>query len=135
MTQSPRCSAAYRSICSPGKTTFLKFLLTRLLVARQVVLLVDNTEAYLFYHGTVYYRSTPVGRQGLPIPTPKSYRPVWALMDVDHGDTNPFVSGNLEMWPIQVSSPNPGRWNKWRKQLGAALLGMPLWNTQDLMKG
>ena len=135
MTESPPHSAAYRRICSPGKTTFLKFLLTRLLVAEQVVLLYDNINAYLFYHGTVYFQLVNDGFGPLPEPNPASYRPVWALMDVDPNDRDPYISGDLDMWPIQVSPPNPVRWRNWSKQLGAALFGMPLWSPEDLVKG
>lgn len=43
--------------CPLGKTTFLKFVLARLISAGQVVLLCDNTEVYLFYHGQVYFQT------------------------------------------------------------------------------
>ena len=42
-------AATHQRICSPGKTTFLKFLLVWLISAHQVVLLCDNLSTYLFY--------------------------------------------------------------------------------------
>jgi len=46
-----------------------------------------------------------------------------------------LVMDDLNLWPIQASFPDPVRWKAWRKQLRGALYGMPLWNTEDLVKG
>ncbi len=74
LTGQPGTGASLRSLhcattqqrISPGKTTFLKFMLARLISDRQVVLLCDSTHAYLFYLGQVYFRLTTFGFEDLP---------------------------------------------------------------------
>jgi len=119
----------------PGKTTFLKFTLARLISHRQVVLLCDITKAFLFYHGKVYSRPTQYGFGDLPIHQEATYCPIWALLDVDYQDQGPPITARANIWPIQASYPNPIQWKSWRKQYNAALLGMPLWKMDDLMEG
>ena len=125
MTGSPLHTMTYRSIRSPGKVTFLKFMLARLISARQVVALCDNNLSYLFYAGTVYSRPAEFGFTALPTHKETRYFPVWALIDLDFQEGGPQV-GSANVWAIQTSSPNPIRWKSWRKQHRAALLGMPL---------
>ena len=62
------------------------------------------------------------------------YYPLWVLIDVDYENHGPPLA-STNVWPIQTSSPNSARWKAWRKQTGGALLGMPLWNMDELMKG
>jgi len=50
-----------------GKTMFLKFMLARLISARQVVLLYITSKVFLFYHDKVYSRPTRDGFRGLPV--------------------------------------------------------------------
>lgn len=106
----------------------------RLIAARQVVLLYDNGVGYLFYHGNVYVRSMSSDFGDVPTPQPESYRPIWALIDPNSMSQGPPVPYDLDVWPIQASRPDRVLWNSWRKQLGAALFGMPLWNTEDLLR-
>jgi hypothetical protein len=131
----PPLMTTHRRIHSPGKTTFLKFMLARLISARQVVLLCDNGMVYLFYCGKVYSQQTESGFQGLPRRQRTRYCPIWALIDVGFGDQGPPVSLSSNMWPIQTTSPNPRRYKSWRKQNGAALLGMRIWEMEELIEG
>jgi len=110
-------------------------MLLWLISARQVVLLCDNNKVYLFYCGQVYFRPTETGFEDLPVRIRASYYPLWTLIDVNYENHGPPINAGSNIWPIQTSSPNPSRWKSWRKQNGAALLGMPLWNTEELMEG
>ena len=109
-------------------------MLARLISADQVVLLCGSDNIYLFYQDQVYMRLTQFGIDGLPIRREK-YCPVWALIDVDFSDRGPPLDSTSNAWPIQVSFPSRIRWKSWRKQYGAAELGMPLWNEKELMTG
>ena len=119
----------------PGKTTFLKFMLTQLISAGQVVLLCDSYEVYLFYHGQVYLRLTVFGFGELPRHQHMRYCPIWALIDMDYNDHRPPITSTSNIWPIQASPPNPIQWKLWVKQNTAAVWGMPLWNMEELMQG
>ena len=111
---------------------FQMFMLARLLSAHQVVLLCDNYKLFLFFRRQVYYQST-----GSYITLPQSPYPIWSLIDVDFQDQGPpyDITGDRYVWPIQTSSPNPVRWHCWTKQIGAAILGMPLWTMEELIEG
>ena len=113
---------------------FLKFTLEWLISAFQVVLLCDNSDVHLFYRGQVYYRSGESGFKNLPKRQPASYYPIWTLIDVQEIQEPP-VWGSFNIWPIQASSPNPLRWDRWSRRNGAAVLGMPLWDMEELMEG
>ena len=132
MTRSPLHTMTHWPVRSPGKTTFLKFMLVRLISARQVILLCDNPDVYLFYCGQVYYRSGESGFKDLPQHQGTSYYPIWTLVDVFQP---PPITSNLNIWPIQTTSLNPILWDRWSKQLGAAMLGMPLWDVEELIEG
>ena len=112
---------------------FLKFMLAWLISANQVVVLCDSSEAHLFYHGQVYFRQAKAGFKGLP--RQNGYYPVWTLIDVDYRDRGPDIPTDSRIWPFQTTSPNLDRWKAWSKQSGATLLGMPLWNVEELMAG
>ena len=120
---------------SPGKTTFLNFMLAQLISPRQVVVLCDNFKAYLFYSGQVYSRSMALDLEALPNHPQIDYFPIWALIDADLRSHELPFTYELNIWPIQASSPNTTRWKAWSKQFGAAVLGLPLWNMGELMKG
>ena len=117
MTRFPPRATTHRPIRSPGKTTFLKYTLVRLLAARQIVLLCDNEAVFLFYKGQVYRRSNGFNFRDVPRHKSLPYCPIWALIDVDFKNEGPPVNGDLHTWPIQVSSPNPVRWHSWKKHL------------------
>jgi len=95
----------------------------------------DNHEVHLFYYGKVYSRSTGSGIEDLPKCPQAQYFPIWALIDADLQRQGPPFSRGSNIWPIQASSPNSARWETWSKQYGAAMLGMPLWNIEELMEG
>ena len=123
MIGSPPRAATRRRICSPGKITFLKFMLVWLLSARQVVLLCDSSVVFVFYHCQVYSRSLKSGFDDLPTRLGTSYSPVWALIDTDDNDRGPPFTSHSNIWPIQTSSPNSVRWKSRSKQNKAATLG------------
>ena len=136
MARSLRCMRTHQRIRSPGKSTFLKFMLARLIATHQVVLLCDSSDAYLFYCGQVYYH--PMNDSvfhNLPAHKNIPYCPILSLIDVDYKDRGPPFESSSNIWPIQVSSPNPIRWKSWAKQNKAAVLGMPLWSTDELTEG
>ena len=110
-------------------------MLARLISARQVVLLCDNLDVYLFYCGQVYHRSGESSFMDLPTPEDLPGHFIWALIDVDYQDRGPPCVGSRNIWPIQTSSPNPVRWKHWSKQAQAAMLGMDLWSVEELMEG
>ena len=108
-------------------------MFVRLISARQVVILCDATDTYLFYRGEVYNRRTVDGFSGLPR-FRGEYCPVWALLDGDFKG-GPPITTTSNIWPIHTTSPNPERWKAWSKQNMAAVLGMPLWNMEELIEG
>jgi hypothetical protein len=110
-------------------------MLARLISARQVVLAYDGTGLRLFYQGQVYSRPAAYDFDNLPQGSDTEYCPIWMLIDVDNRNQEPPIPVGLMVWPIQASSPNPARWKAWRKQYNAALLGMPLWDLEELMEG
>src|SRR5258708_10563390 len=85
-------SATTHQHISPGKTTFLKFMLARLISARQVVLLCDSSDVHLFYRGQVYFRSAMFGFGGLPKRRRTPYCPIWALIDMDYQHQGPPIT-------------------------------------------
>lgn len=110
-------------------------MLARLIASRQVVILCDNSEAYLFFAGQVYYNSMNNNPfRSLP-KRENTYCPILTLIDVDYADRGPPLTGSSTVWPIQASSPNPIRWKSWAKQNKAAELGMPLWSIEELAAG
>ena len=135
MTRSPARVVSQCRIRCPGKTTFLKFTLTRLISERQVIVLCDNSEIYLFYQGKVYFRPETSGFEGLPEHQQTRYCPIWALIDVDYKGRESSITRRVNIWPIQASPSNPILWKAWLKQQEGALLGLPPWNMEDLMEG
>ena len=129
-TSSPRV-AAHRRTRFPGKTCFLDFMLARLISAKQVVLVSTGSKVLLFYQGTVYKREPPFFSCGPTHKLDKSFC-AWALIDADSKAQGPLISASDYIWPIQASSPQPTQWKQWGKQLNAAVLGMPVWNMEDL---
>lgn len=110
-------------------------MLVRLISAGQVVLMRHSSEIYLFYRGRVYSQSVVPGTWGLPKRSQMEYCHIWTLFDVDFESKEPQPGSHPDTWPIQTTSPNPNRWKSWSKQARATLLGMPLWNMVELMKG
>ena len=45
------------------------------------------------------------------------------------------LSTLYNIWPIQASSLEPRRYRIWKKHNKALLLGMPLWNADELFEG
>ena len=108
----------------------------RLISARQVVLMCLASVVYVFYQGQVYSR--PVTSDyfyNLPVLKEAGYYPLWTLIDMGAKEEEPPLNKNIRVWPIQVAPPNPVRFKSWRRRYGAPLLGMPLWNMEELMQG
>ena len=111
-------------------------MLARLIASRQVVILCDNSRAYLFFDSHVYSQlmnNDPFWN--LPKHKTMTYCPIMALINVDYKDQGPSITGESNIWPIQASSPNPIRWKSWAKQNKAAVVGMPHWTTDELAEG
>ena len=108
-------------------------MLARLISAKQVVLLFAKSTLYLFFCGKVYEQLSCRFR-GLP--TRQKVRfPIWALIDADTLSQPSLIDHSDDIWPVQASSPQPIRWKAWKKQFGAVLIGMPVWNMRELMAG
>ena len=109
-------------------------MLARLISARQTVILCDNSDVHLFYHGQVYRRTEP--NLGI-LPSHKLLQrcPVWMLIDADLEGQGPPITRSSNVWPIHASSPSSDRWKFWGKQLMAVSLGMPKWNMDELIQG
>ena len=111
---------------------FLNFMLARLILAGQSILLSTQSRLYLFHEGEVHRRAA-VDFAYIPTHKLDEQFTMWTL--IDSGTTQPPIENWCLIWPIQVSSPDPIRWKIWRKQRSAALLGMPLWNIVELEEG
>lgn len=110
-------------------------MLVRLISARQVVLLYDNSKVYLFYCGKVYTRPKGTGFSGIPLLHKRlKFYPIWTLIDVDFEGQGPPITRSSNIWPIQASPPNHLLWS-WRSERWAGVLGMPRWNTEELIEG
>ena len=134
MIRSTLRATTHLHTCSPGKTTFVKFMLAKLISAGQVVLFYHPPKVYLFYHGRVYPRLAAYGFEVLPEHR-TAYYPIWALIDGDcPKGRGPAMSSNPFAWPVQATSPDPSRWESWSRKNGATLLGMPLWNVEELVE-
>ena len=131
MTKSSPRAVTHRRTRFPGKSLFLNFLLAWLISAQQVVLLSTAPTVLLFYQGKVYQREAAFFTY---IPTHKFFH-AWALIDADFKAQEVILNPRHNIWPIQASSPQPTRWQGWGKQFKAALLGMPLWNMEELKEG
>ena len=135
MTRSTPRATTHLHACSPGKTIFLKFMLARLISAGQVALLYKTPKIYLFYRGGVYSQNKSEGFNYLPWRPRTGYCPIWALIDGDYEGEGISLGGDSAIWPIHATSPNPKRWKEWLKQNNGAILGMPLWNVEELVEG
>jgi hypothetical protein len=135
MTRPPPRAATHQHVHSPGKTTFLNFMLARLISAHQVVVLYDSSDTHLFYRGQAYYRPGGSDFRYLPRRPEAGYYPIWALIDVGSQENGPPFTDRSNIWPIHTTSPSPVRWTAWQKHWNAALWGMPLWSVEELIEG
>lgn len=110
-------------------------MLIRLLSASQVVLLCNTTIIHLFFNGHAYSRPASSGFHYLPRHPGFDNLAPWALIDVDFQDVGAPLDNDSDVWPIQVSDPNPIRWRSWLERFGGVEWGMPLWNLEDLLRG
>ena len=113
-------------------------MLARLILERQVVLLCGPNVIYLFFRGKVYSQPTRSGFTSLPnrkLEENIPYYPIWTLIDMDFKAEGPPIARESDIWPVQATSPNPVRFKDWLKQYNARVLGLPLWNMEELMEG
>ena len=103
-------------------------MLTRLIPADQVVLVCGTQDIHIFYDGKVYHWPNLISFEDLQ---EEQRWPIWALIDWDLKVVPPLKKEGT--WPIQVSSPDSSRWRGWRKQHKSYLLGMDLWNMDELV--
>jgi hypothetical protein len=106
-------------------------MLVRLIAADQVVLLLEPSGLRLFYQGKVYLRDS-CRFNNLPFHNEGFY--IWTLVNVDSWKAGPPLDPLLNLWPVQASPPNPAQFGCWVKQYCARVLGMPLWNTEELIE-
>ena len=110
-------------------------MLARLVSAQQVVILYKRSGIYLFYQGIVYWRNPRSPFDHLPLhKTVKTWR-IWTLIDIDKSVNEPPLEIEERVWPIQAASPNPDQYQKWVKYFYAAVLGMPRWSEEELLRG
>lgn len=109
-------------------------MLAQLVSANQAVLLSTQSTLYLFYQGQVY-KQKGVGFPHIPTHRWDEDFTMWTLIDSDTLTQPPIIGHGSDIWPIQVSPPNPSWWKSWSKQREAALLGMSLWDMKELMEG
>ena len=109
-------------------------MLARLISAKQVVLIYTGSKVLLFYQGKVY-RQRPADFSFVPRHKLDPFFLAWALIDADSEGQEPSIDSDHYIWPIQASPPQLIRWKAWSKQRSATLLGMPLWNMEELKEG
>jgi len=109
-------------------------MLAQLISTQEVVLLCDSNRILLFFCNKLYHRLTISGFDFLPIPPPGRKHPIWALVDQGR-PKEPPITESTDIWPVQTSSLNPIQWANWAKHNKAAMLGMPLWNMEELKIG
>jgi len=117
-----------------GKTTFLPYLLVRLLQQRQIVLFtLDGDDVYLFYDGEVHTGST---KRTLTLPWCKTLNMpifIWSLFDIALKREPPKTL--LRGRPIQTASPDSSRYEIWTKRasvLTPHIVVMPVWSRDEL---
>src|ERR1700733_12149152 len=116
----------HQSIRFPGKSVFQNFMLAQLISAQQVVILFTSPQVYLFYQGQVYLRPATSNVDYLPCHTDADEPwPIWTLIEVDYDEGGPPIEHNLDLWPIQTSSPAPICFELWKREYRASLFGMP----------
>ncbi|KAI0773476.1 hypothetical protein C8Q74DRAFT_1368072 [Fomes fomentarius] len=101
-----------------GKTTFLLYLLVRLLQLHQVVLfsIVPHEPPLLFYHDRVYEATTP-NPSSRSLPNPEGAF-IWSLVDVTYNSvalSKTYAYSSPSVFPVQTSSPNPDLYKSWSK--------------------
>ncbi|KAI0739476.1 hypothetical protein C8Q80DRAFT_1274537 [Daedaleopsis nitida] len=117
-----------------GKTTFLKYILARLLSEKQVVILYTTEYVFLFYQQRVYYHPEVPGVLSR-LPRTRSKHLLWMLVDMDFVKRGPHLGIDLHVWPILASSPNRERWIGLTAQYDVRVWGMELWTREELISG
>ncbi|TFK73737.1 hypothetical protein BDN72DRAFT_893700 [Pluteus cervinus] len=114
-----------------GKTTWLWFMLVSIIACRRPVLFhTSNTGTQPFHDGQIYRISEN--------PHPFLQNTItYALIDVDLNLGPPpgyLVPENEDTFPIQASSPNKEKYDRWTKQRNPGVWGMPLWENEELLR-
>ncbi|KAL5480206.1 hypothetical protein ACEPAI_1476 [Sanghuangporus weigelae] len=120
-----------------GKTTWLWFMLIYLLTLKKNVALHTKGRTYLFYHDRVYIASS--GPDVTWPPSTAVRDRIWCLIDSDErvGPPPSYLTSKDEgrIFPVHAAPPNPARYYKWFKQRGGVVIGMPLWNEEEIIEG
>ncbi|KAI0770558.1 hypothetical protein C8Q74DRAFT_911331 [Fomes fomentarius] len=121
-----------------GKTTFLFYLLVRLLQHHQIVLLglpPRFTLPLLFYRGRVYEATTPLEMGSLPQRTQDVF--IWSLFEANEADPSQtdYAYGSPILFPVQAPSPNPSLCERWAKFRNPNVSVLQLWDLQELKQG
>lgn len=119
-----------------GKRVFLFYLLVRLLQRRQVILFTLATgESFLFHNNGVYRADRTPSLHNLPIPEVGSHVFIWSLFEARTEEVALSAALGSIRFPVQVASPRPQCYSRWRKERGARLTGLPLWTPEELRRG
>jgi len=125
-----------------GKTTFLYYLLVRLLQRKQIVVFsIDGEELFFFHHDNVYTADVTglkILESTLRLPQPKSSRSdifIWSLFDIKKRDEPDNLFVLQPCLPVQTASPDPSRYKIWVKYRDPLLTGLTLWTRDELAQG
>ncbi|KAL5482842.1 hypothetical protein ACEPAI_9437 [Sanghuangporus weigelae] len=120
-----------------GKTTWLWFMLIYLLTLKKNVALHTGGDTHLFYHDHVYIASS--GTKVTWPPSTAVRDRIWCLIDSDEHVGPPPIyltwKDEERIFPVHAASPNPARYYEWFKQRGGVIIGMPLWNEEEIIEG
>ena len=101
---------------------------------KETVVYYCSAGTYLFSGSSVYKRDTTGA-------IPRADSVTFCLIDLDE-DKDPkeikFMTSKMvtNTFPVMASSPNPGRYETWKKQRNAVVIKyMPLWKRDELKKG
>lgn len=121
----------------PGKTLWLTYVLVRLLNENKAVAYYSAAGTFLFFENSVYSRIL-----GQVTGFPPSESAIFCLIDSDRhkvpADTTFMTDRTLvnKTFPIMATSPNPSRYDTWKKQRGLVPIEiMPLWKRYELKTG
>jgi hypothetical protein len=131
------CSSCQLTHPQPGKTLWLAYALVRLLNENKAVTYHSVAGTFFFFENSVYSRIL-----GQATVFPPCASATFCLIDLDRdkspADTSFTTDGTLvdKTFPILAASPNPSRYDTWRKQRRVVPIEiMPLWKRYELKTG
>lgn len=112
-----------------GKSTWLFYVLIRLICKGQVVALRTRHGLFVFYEDGHVYETTATDAT----PPTSDFIDLWTLIHADASGGPPKQSITYEgCFPVLASSPNPSRYSLLMKQRVICTIGMPLWDLTEL---